>query len=89
MRCDEIEHALGQILHIRDVARDGDGGEGGRDGDVGGFGVDEEVDVGADVLVSGGLELEEVQVDIAAHDDQFFGSGGESAVEADGGGDVG
>ena len=50
MRCDAIEHALGQILHIRDVARDGDGGEGGRDGDVGRFGVDEEVDVGADVL---------------------------------------
>ena len=68
------------------VAGDGDGGEGSRDGDVGGFGIDEEVDVGANVLGEGGLELVEVEVDVAARDDEFFGGAGEGAVEA---GDVG
>lgn len=55
---------------------------------MGGFGVDEEIDVGADVFGLGGLELVEVEVDVAAHDDEFFGGAGEGAVEADGGGDV-
>ncbi len=54
-----------------------------------GFGVDEEVDVGAEVFGEGGLELVEVEVHVAAHDDEFFGGSGEGAVEADGGGDVG
>ena len=48
--CDAIQHALRQILLVRYVACDGDGWEGCRDGNVGGFGVDEEVDVGANVL---------------------------------------
>ena len=56
---------------------------------MGGFGIDEEVDVGADVLGDGGLELVEVEVDIAAHDDEFFGGAGEGAGEAGCEGDVG
>ena len=74
---------------IRHIAGDGDGWEGRRDGDVGGFGIDEEIDVGADVFGLGRLELVEVQVDVAAHYDEFFGGAGEGAVEADCGGDVG
>ena len=89
MGCDTIEHALGQVLLIRHFSGNGDGGEGRRDGDVGGFGVNEEVDVGTYVLGLGGLELVEVQVDVAAHDDEFFGGAGEGAVEAGCGGDVG
>lgn len=68
VRGDAVERALGQILLVRDVAGDGDGWEWRRDGNVGGFGVDEEVDVGADVLGLGGLELVEVEVDVAAHE---------------------
>ena len=88
-QCDAIEHFLCQILLVRHISRDGDGRERRRDGDVRGFGVDEEVDVGAEVFGEGGLELVEVEVHVAAHDDEFFGGGGEGAVEADGGGDVG
>ncbi len=88
-QCDAIEHFLCQILLIRHVSRDGDGRERRRDGDVRGFGVDEEVDVGAEVFGEGGLQLVEVEVDVAAHDNEFFGGGREGAVEADGGGDVG
>ena len=76
-------------MRIRHVSGDGDGGEWGRDGNVGGFRVDEEVDVGADVLSEGRLELVEVEVDVAAHEDELFGGAGEGAVEADCGGDVG
>ena len=86
---DAIQHALREILLVRYVASDGDGGEGSRDGNVGGFGIDEEVDVGANVLGEGGLELVEVEVDVAAHDDEFFGGAGEGAVEAGCEGDVG
>ena len=89
MRRDTIEHALRQVLLIRHVSSDGDGWERRRDGDVGGFGIDEEVDVGADVFGLGRLQLVEVQVHVAAHDDEFFGGAGEGAVEADCGGDVG
>ena len=47
---DTIEHALRQVLLIRHVPGDGDGLERRRDGNVGGFGIDEEIDVGANVL---------------------------------------
>ena len=36
---------------------------------MGGFGIDEEIDVGANVLGSGRLELVEVKIDVAAHED--------------------
>ena len=86
---DANQYALREILLIRYVASNGDGGEGSRDGDVGGFGIDEEVDVRANVFGEGGLELVEVEVDVAAHDYEFFGGAGESAVEAGCEGDVG
>ena len=56
---------------------------------MGGFGIDEEIDVGANVLSLGGLKLIEVKVDVAAHDNQLFGVAGEGTIEADRGGDVG
>lgn len=89
MRCDTIEHALRQVLLIHHVSGNGDRWERRCDGNVSGFGIDEKVDIGADVFGLGGLELVEVQVDVAAHDDQFFGGAGEGSVEADCGGDVG
>ena len=56
---------------------------------MGSFGIDKEIDVGANVLGPGRLKLIEVKVDVAAHENQFFGVAGEGTIEADRGGDVG
>lgn len=75
---------------ICDITCECDFGKVGREGDFGGFGIDHQVDVGAEV----GLEhaagyLEEVVVDVTAHYDEFFGEGGKVIVGADGESDVG
>lgn len=48
--CDAIEHTLRKVSLIRYVLGDGDGWERRHDGNVGGFGVDKEDDVGANVF---------------------------------------
>ena len=56
---------------------------------MGSFGIDDEIDVGANVLGLGRLKLIEIKVDVAAHENQFFGVASKGTIEADRGGDVG
>ena len=86
---DFVDGVLREVLLVGHVSGNGDGGEIGCYGDVGCFGVDDEVEIGTDVLGYGRLEAEKVEIHHAAHYDELFGCTCKGVVETDCCGNVG
>ena len=85
---DLVEHGLGELGLDGDVdVGEVDARPGGAEGDVGGFGVEPEVELVA--RMGGELGVVGLRVEAAAHDDDALGELGEVGIDGEGERDVG